>query len=114
MEQIQFKDNEKYIIMEHIGSIVFFDKDVKDLREKIKEIAESGKHLIMDFKKAEYIDSFYQGFLIYTNSVFTKAGKKLVLYNFNNYIRVTLRIAKIDAILTLAEDNIEALKLIGE
>ncbi len=114
MEKIKFTDKGNYVIMHLEGSVVFFDKDLSELRAKVKEIAEAGKHLLIDFIYAEYIDSFFQGFLIYANSLMLKQGKKLVLYNYNHYIRDTFRITKIDSILMLVNDNLEALKAIGE
>ncbi len=113
MEQINFKEKDDFVIMSLSGSLVFYDKNIKELRAEIKEIAQKGKHLLMDFLKAEYIDSFFEGFLIYANAVFSKTGKKIVVFNANDYIRDIFRIAKIDSILTVASDYDEALKEIG-
>lgn len=64
-----------------------------------KEIAEGGRHLILDFRRVEFMDSSALAVIIAAYTGCTKVGRRMFIQNSTPRIKSILSIMKLDALM---------------
>lgn len=74
-------------------------------------LSEAGQQrLVVDFGNVQTLTSFMLGKLVRLNRTAEAAGGRLVLFNLTPYVRQTLEVARLNLLLSLYEDESDALR----
>ncbi len=115
MAQVKREDQIGGAVLSLKGDFVGGD-ETDALKEGINKIAEEeGKRkLIIDFKKANYINSTALGALISAHAHFAKKDGKIILCNMDKSIKNVFVITKLALVFEIAETLEEAIKLMSK
>ncbi|ADN03156.1 STAS domain-containing protein [Spirochaeta thermophila] len=81
------------------------------LKQEIDRLFNAGaQKMILNMNKVPYIDSRGVGVLIYTNSLFKKAGRKFFLTHVNGSVRRVIELTKLIGYLPIANSDEEAIQ----
>lgn len=68
----------------------------------------SARSVMVDLSKSDYIDSSAIGWLLHTNSEFSRGGGKLVLHSIPPMVKQMLMLLKIGSLIPLKDDEAAA------
>ena len=103
---IHFRDLKEHKIIELKGDIDYFS--VSELKNAIfKLIHEKTPSIILDLQKVEYMDSSGLGLIVTAHRVMSNYNGKISLVNVCDDIRVILKLATVDTLLTIYSNNAE-------
>jgi anti-anti-sigma factor len=113
--KIHYKD-EGYVVIELIGRFVpSGDNDVaSEIKQTFTEICDAGHTKIMlDLRNVDYFASNAIGALMSGYNSVSNVNGKLVLWRPKKYLADSLRLVRVDKLLTIADTLNDALKFLG-
>src|SRR3712207_5100036 len=106
---IQEHEREGIIVLQLKGRLIV-GEPVSSLREKIRELADSGKvNVVLDLEQLEYIDSTGLGGLVISYTTLKKAGGALKILNLSKRNVELLVLTKLTTVFELFVDEQDAI-----
>jgi anti-anti-sigma factor len=103
---IHYRDLKEHKIVELKGDIDYFS--VSELKNALfKLIHDKAPSIILDLQHVEYMDSSGLGLIVTAHRVMNNYNGKISLVNVCDDIRVILKLATVDTLLTIYKNNKE-------
>ncbi|PKL85196.1 MAG: hypothetical protein CVV22_09205 [Ignavibacteriae bacterium HGW-Ignavibacteriae-1] len=115
-DQIKIHNHQTYSIIELNGRFLpGGDPDVSDLiRDHIREQADLGvKGIVLDLRNVDFFASNAIGALMSGYNLLMDKGAKLILWRPKSYLRDSLRLVRVDKLLSIVDDIDEAMDMMG-
>jgi anti-anti-sigma factor len=115
-EQIKIKEKTGYYIIELSGRFMpGGEPDVADvLRDKIGEVAEkSTGGIVLDLRNVDFFASNTIGALMSGYNLLMDKGQKMVLWRPKKYLNDSLKLVRVDKLLSIVDDINEAMDILG-
>lgn len=115
-EQIKIHNKQSYSIIELNGRFMpGGDPDVADLlRDTIRIQSETGvKGIVLDLRNVDFFASNAIGALMSGYNMLMDKGAKLVLWRPKSYLRDSLRLVRVDKLLSIVDHIDEAMDIMG-
>ena len=116
-EQLQIKyTDDGYTIVELSGRLVpGGEPEIADLlKQTVQELCDDGKNkILLDLRNVDYMASNAIGALMTMYNTVMNAGGKLVLWRPKTYLHDSLKLVRVDKLLTITSNFDEALNLLG-
>lgn len=116
-EQLQIKKTDMgYTVIELSGRLVpGGDPEISDLLKKsVQELCSEGScKILLDLRNVDYMASNAIGALMTMYNTVMNTGGKLVLWRPKTYLHDSLKLVKVDKLLTITHNFDEAMELLG-
>ena len=115
-DQIKVYNNQTYSVIELNGRFLpGGDPDVSDLiRDTIREQADLGvKGIVLDLRNVDFFASNAIGALMSGYNLLMDKGAKLILWRPKSYLRDSLKLVRVDKLLSIVDELDEAMEIIG-
>jgi len=115
-DQIKIIEKTGYTIIELSGRFMpGGEPDVADvLRDKISEVAEkSGSGIVLDLRNVDFFASNTIGALMSGYNLLMDRGQKIVLWRPKKYLSDSLKLVRVDKLLSIVDDINEAMDILG-
>ena len=110
MSQVKIEDTNDYTVLHLIGNFSGGDEEIESLRNTFKELSKQNKQKIaIDLGEVNYLASAALGALLSGNSIITKIGGKIVLFNASEYLNKIFNITKLTLTFKICNSLEEAL-----
>jgi anti-anti-sigma factor len=115
-DQIKIHNHQTYSIIELNGRFLpGGDPDVSDLiRDHIREQGDLGvKGVVLDLRNVDFFASNAIGALMSGYNLLMDKSAKLILWRPKSYLRDSLRLVRVDKLLSIVDDLNEAMDMMG-
>ncbi len=115
-EQIKIHDKTGYTIIELSGRFMpGGEPDIADLlRDKINEAADkSGNGIVIDLRNVDFFASNTIGALMTGYNRLMDKGQKMILWRPKKYLSDSLKLVRVDKLLSIVDDLNEAMYILG-
>ena len=100
---------EKAVILDVEGAIRLGESE-QALREKVQELLDSGqRNIAVNLAQVTFVDSSGIGAMVRAFTSVTRANGKLLFFSPTKMIRQTLKMVRLDTVLSLYDDEASAL-----
>jgi anti-sigma B factor antagonist len=103
------RTHEKAVLIDVIGAIRLGESE-QALREKVQELLDAGqRNIAINLAQVSFVDSSGIGAMVRAFTSVTRAGGKLLFFSPTKMIRQTLKMVRLDTVLSMYDDEAAAL-----